>query len=93
MFSQFDDKGKLFTNVVAKRPIKVRIQVASHLIVGTVHIRPENRLKDEINQPEAFLAVTDAQILNERGEVVYSNKFCIVNRSQILWMSPEEERE
>ncbi|MCE1254247.1 MAG: hypothetical protein LWX83_11955 [Anaerolineae bacterium] len=91
MFSQFDDKGKLFTNVVAKRPVRVRIQVTSHLILGTVHIRPENRLKDEINQPEPFLAVTDAQIINDKGEVVYNNKFCAVNRSQILWMSPEDE--
>lgn len=91
MFSQFDDKGKLFTNVVAKKPIKVRIQVTTHLILGTVHIRPENRLKDEINQPENFLAVTDATLLNEKGEIVYTNKFLVVNRSNILWMAPETE--
>ena len=89
MFSQFDEKGKLFNNVVAKKPVKVNIQVATHRVNGTVHIRPENRLKDEINQPETFLAVTDAQIQNEAGELIYSSKFLIVNRSQILWMAPE----
>ena len=89
MFSQFDEKGKLFTNVVAKKPIRVVIMVATHRIVGTVHIRPENRLKDEINQPETFMAVTDAQIENELGQVVFTNKLLIVNRSQIIWMAPE----
>jgi hypothetical protein len=93
MFSQFDDKGKLFTNVVAKKPVKVRIQVATHLILGTVHIRPENRLKDEINQPETFLAVTDAQLINDKGETAYTCKFIVVNRSQILWMAPDTENE
>jgi hypothetical protein len=93
MFSQFDDKGKLFTNVVAKKPIKVRLQVATHLILGTVYIRPENRLKDEINQPETFLAVTDAQLFNDKGEIVYTCKFIVVNRNQILWMAPDTENE
>lgn len=89
MFSQFDDKGKIFNNVVAKKPVKVIIQVDNHRVVGTVHIRPENRLKDEINQPETFLAVTDAHIENEAGDTIYTNKFLIVNRSQISWMAPE----
>jgi hypothetical protein len=93
MYSQFDEKGKLFTNVVAKKPVQVCIQVTSHRIVGTVYIRPENRLKDEINMPEAFLAVTDAQVEDESGQVVYSNKFLVVNRSQILWMAPESDYE
>jgi len=93
MYSQFDEKGKLFTNVVAKKPIQVCIQVATHRIVGTVYIRPENRLKDEINQPEGFLAVTDAQVENENGQVVYTNKFLVVNRSQIIWMAPESDYE
>jgi len=93
MFSQFDEKGKLFTNVVAKKPVKVAIQVDSQRIIGTVHIRPENRLKDEVNQPETFLAVTDAQVENEMGQVIYTNKFLIVNRSQIIWMAPESEYE
>lgn len=89
MFSQFDEKGKLFNNVVAKKPVRVNIQVAGHRVVGTVHIRPENRLKDEINQPETFIAVTDAQVEDETGKTIYTNKFLIVNRSQILWMAPE----
>jgi len=93
MYSQFDEKGKLFTNVVAKKPVQVCIQVAAQRILGTVYIRPENRLKDEVNQPEAFLAVTDAHVENESGQVIYTNKFLIVNRSQILWMAPESDYE
>ena len=93
MYSQFDEKGKLFTNVVAKKPVQVCIQIGLHRVFGTVYIRPENRLKDEINQPEAFLAVTDAHVENETGQIIYSNKFLVINRSQILWMGPESDYE
>ncbi|NPV84764.1 MAG: hypothetical protein HPY45_01975 [Anaerolineae bacterium] len=92
MHPQFEEKRKIFTNVITKKPIAVRIQTLSHLILGTVHIRPDNRLKDEINQPETFLAVTDATIINDSGEETCHCKFLAVNRAHIIWLSPEEEQ-
>lgn len=38
-------------------------------------MKPDERLKDELNRSEQFLAVTNASILNEQGEVAFSCKF------------------
>jgi len=91
MFSQFEEKRKIFTNVVTKKPIIVLIQTTTSLIRGTVHIRPDDRLKDEINQPETFLAVTDAVIKNLKGEEVHHCEFLAVNRSHVVWLTPESD--
>lgn len=91
MFSQFEEKGKIFTNVVNKKPINVRIQTHEHIILGTVHIRPDNRLKDEINLAETFLAVTDAVVQDLSGNVVFRSNFIAVNRTHIIWLLPTDE--
>jgi hypothetical protein len=91
MFTQFEEKGKLFTNVVAKKPVNVQIQTSTHVINGTVHIRPDNRLKDEINQTEAFLAVTGASIYDLNKNLLQKCNFIAVNRSQIIWLVPDDE--
>jgi hypothetical protein len=91
MFTQFEEKGKLFTNVIAKKPVNVQIQTSTHVIQGTVHIRPDNRLKDEINQTETFLAVTNASIYDLHKNLVQQCNFIAVNRSQIIWLVPDDE--
>jgi hypothetical protein len=91
MYPQFEEKRKIFTNVVTKKPVIVKIQTTTQQILGTVHIRPDNRLKDEINQPETFLAVTDATITSQGGEENYYCEFLAVNRAHIIWLSPESE--
>jgi hypothetical protein len=62
-----------------------------HFIRGRVHIRPDDRLKDEINQNEAFLAVTEAVVQDQKGNTLYKADFLAVNRSQIIWLVPTEE--
>ena len=91
MFTQFEEKGKLFSNVIAKKPVTVQIQTATNVIFGTVHIRPDNRLKDEINQTETFLAVTDASVFDMFKNLVQKCNFIAVNRSQIIWLVPDDE--
>lgn len=91
MYSSFSEKGKIFTNVVTKKPIDVYIQTNLHFIRGRVHIRPDDRLKDEINQNETFLAVTEAVVQDQQGNTIYKADFLAVNRSQIVWLVPTEE--
>jgi hypothetical protein len=91
MFTQFEEKGKLFSNVIAKKPVAVQIQTCTHVIFGTVHIRPDNRLKDEINQTESFLAVTDASVYDLHKNLIQKCNFIAVNRSQIIWLIPDDE--
>jgi hypothetical protein len=90
-FSQYDEKGKLFTPVITKKPIAVIIQTETHLIEGNIYIRPGERLLDDINQGENFLAVTDATISQTNGKVLHRTNFMAVNRTQILWLLSKEE--
>lgn len=91
MVTQYDDKGKIFTQVVSKEPIEVKIMTQHNLISGLIHVRRDIRIKDELNQENRFLAVTDAVIYNHRNEELYRTNFLIVNVSHIIWVIPAEE--
>ncbi len=88
---EFDEKGKIFTNVVTKRATPVIIQTATQRIHGNIHVPPEVRIKDEMNKPDQFLAVTDAKITNGQGEELYKAGLVILNRATIIWLIPEED--
>jgi hypothetical protein len=91
MATEFDDKGKYFTNVIAKVPFTALIQTSQHLIHGVIHVKRDERVIDELNLPESFLAVTDATVSTLEGEQLYACKFMTVNRSHIVWLIPETE--
>ncbi|MEN8172237.1 MAG: hypothetical protein ABFS03_05095 [Chloroflexota bacterium] len=91
MMQHVDHKGKYFTDVITKDPLPATIQTLTVRIKGQVHVRIQERLKDELNRPEKFIAVTDAVVTNTRGEVVYRTDFMAVNREHILWLSPDED--
>lgn len=93
MSVDYDERGKFFTNVVTKRPVKALIQTTTHLIRGTIHIRQDERVKDELDRDELFLAVTGAAVLGTGGEALHSAPFLAVRRAQIVWLMPEEEGE
>jgi len=90
MSVEYDDKGKYFTNVISKHPVPVLIQTTRHLIRGKIHIRPEERVKDELDLPELFLAITEASILDADGKEAYHSDFLAVLRTQIIWVMPDE---
>jgi hypothetical protein len=92
MVVEYDEKGKFFTDIIVKDVIRSHIQTQEHTILGYVHVRKGDRLSDEINQPSIFLAVTDAEIYSQDGERLYSSDFLAVNREQIVWLMPVEER-
>ncbi|OJX47208.1 MAG: hypothetical protein BGO78_17205 [Chloroflexi bacterium 44-23] len=91
MVIQYDDKGKIFTSVITKKSIKVLIQTQTHRVTGMVFYRPDDRLIDELNQTDIFLAVTDAKILDENNNVLFESNFLTVNINQIVWILPYEE--
>jgi hypothetical protein len=91
MVSNFEEKGKVFTQVVTKKPISVTIQTSNQLIRGKIHIRPEDRLKDELNRKDLYIAVTDAIVYSEEGNALYHSGFLSVNTEQIIWLMPDEE--
>jgi hypothetical protein len=90
MTIEYDEKGKFYTDVVTKLPVAAVIQTRIHLVRGFVHIRQGERLKNELEKDEKFLAVTNAVIHNEDDKVLYSAPFMAVQRSQIVWIMPVE---
>jgi len=91
MSMYFDDRGKFFTTVITKEAVAVVIQTVTHCIRGHIHIRPGERLKDEINREDPFFAVTDAEISDLAGNKLYQSEFVAVNRQQIIWLLPEDQ--
>jgi hypothetical protein len=60
------------------------IQKVMHRIEGSVHIRLDERVKDELDRSELFLAVTNAKVFGLDGALLYETDFMTVSRSQIV---------
>ena len=91
MLPTYDDKGKIFTPVVTKKPVSVTLQTATHRIIGNIHVRHDHRLKDELDSAEAFIAVTNAKIYDANGSMILQSSFLAVQCQQIIWIIPNEE--
>jgi len=86
-----DAKGKYYTTHVSKQSVAVVARVQDSIVHGTVHLTPDNRLKDELNGDETFLAVTQAEVWEIGGErPLYTTDVLIVNKDQIVWIFPHE---
>ncbi len=91
MTIEYDEKGKYYTDIVRKTPTPVTIQTAVHLIRGLVHVREGERLKNELERDEAFLAVTQATVYDAGDKALFSAAFMAVRRAQIVWIMPLDE--
>lgn len=88
---EFDERGKIFTKVINKVPVHVIIQTTAQLIYGKIHVKPDERLSDEINRDLEFLPVTNAVIYSLEGQILYQANFLSINRGQIVWILPSTE--
>lgn len=89
MSIDYNEKGKIFTEVVTKIPVFVTIQTTTHRIRGRLHVRRDQRVKDELDRDENFLALTEAAVFNADGNVLYESPFLAVQRANIVWVMPE----
>ncbi|HSM25811.1 MAG TPA: hypothetical protein VK856_13185 [Anaerolineaceae bacterium] len=92
MYTQYEDKGKIFTQKITKEQKEVIIQTTSHKISGTIHIQMDNRIIDELNETNQFMALTDAKILDPVENVLYQAEFLSINVNQIIWVLPVEDK-
>ena len=90
MSLHYDDKGKFYTEYVSKNGVNAIIQTLTHRINGKIFIRVGERVTDELNRSEKFIAVTDATIFDGEGDLSYKCDFITVNRDHIIWIMPEE---
>ncbi len=93
MKASFDEKGKIFTEVVKKRPVNVHIQTSTHLIRGKFHVRLNERIKDELDRSDTFIALTEAAIYDLNGGLIYNCSFLTVNRLDIVWLFQDNDLE
>ena len=93
MTIEYDEKGKVFTDIVTKVAIPAVVQTTQHLIQGNVHVRRDERLKDELDRDELFLAITDAKVIGLDGRTLHETRFLAVRRAQIVWVMPAHESE
>ena len=87
MTIEYDEKGKYFTNIVTKAAIPAKIKTQTNLVEGDIHIKPDERLKDELDLPEPFLAVTNATVYTEAGQIAFQTSFLAIRREQIVWVT------
>ena len=91
MTIEYDEKGKFYTEVVTKLPVSAVIQTATHVVRGFVHIRQGERLKNELERDEVFLAVTKATIHGKDDQILFSTPFLAIKRAQIVWIMPVDD--
>jgi len=91
MTIRYDDKGKFFTDVITKDTVPAIIQTLVTRIQGNMHVRINERVKDDLNRGEQFLAITDAKIFDLQGEKMYDAEFLLINRDHVIWVIPDDE--
>jgi uncharacterized protein DUF6812 len=92
MTFEYDEKGKIFTEIVSKVAIPATVQTTTHLIRGQLHVRRDQRIKDELDLNENFLAMTEVSVMDPDGQTLFQAPFLAVRRSHIIWVLPEQNR-
>jgi hypothetical protein len=92
MTIEYDEKGKIFTEIVSKVPTPATIQTTTHLLHGYVHVRRDQRIKDELDASENFLALTEVSVLGPDGQTLFQAPFLAVRRSHIIWVIPDQHK-
>ena len=90
MTIEYDEKGKYYTETVTKMPVSATIQTTVHLVRGFVHVRQGERLKNELERDDTYLAVTDARICGPDDNVLFTADFLAIQRNQIVWIMPAD---
>ena len=92
MTIEYDEKGKIFTDIVSKVAVQATIQTTTHLIRGKLHVRRDQRIKDELDLDENFLALTEVSVLGPDGQMLFQAPFLAIRRSHIVWVLPEQDK-
>ena len=92
MATEYDDKGKYFTDIISKLAIVATVQTVVQKIEGSIHVRLNERISDELDRDEPFLPMTSAKVFDQAGRMQYECDFISIRRSQIVWIIPQEER-
>jgi hypothetical protein len=67
---------------------KVTILTANYRIKGSINLPPGSRVTDYIVEAKEFIAVTDAEVWEVVGRLVFTVPFINVNREHIQILAP-----
>ncbi len=91
MYTQFEEKGKIYTNKISKDQREVVIQTSKQKIFGTIHVQVDQRLIDDLNTSKDFLAMTNAKIFDDNENIISETNFLTINIDHIVWIMPVDE--
>jgi len=91
MTIEYDEKGKIFTDIISKVAVYATIQTTTHMLHGRIHVRRDQRIIDELDLSENFIAITDVSVLGPDGLALFQAPFLAVRRSHIVWVIPEQQ--
>jgi hypothetical protein len=86
---RIDEKGKFFTPRITKDAVTAFVRTPGKVIIGSVYVRPGNRLTDELNSdPSSFLPMTDARVYraDDEGFLLHAS-FLLAAYREILLIS------
>jgi hypothetical protein len=82
---------KYYSDKINKVSVSVIIKTDDNIIIGDLHIRPQNRIMDELCFAEQYLALTDAVVYESSGKARFKTRFMTVNTSKIVYVIPKDE--
>jgi hypothetical protein len=92
MVTHFDEKGKIYTDIVQKQAVWVTIQLPHSRVHGAVFLRNNERIKEGLDEAGTFIALTQAEIYTSDGaSVEQKTNLLVINKSQIIWVLPDAE--
>jgi hypothetical protein len=94
MTTRNDQSGKIFSHVISKEPVKVKLRTSSAIIEGEIYKKHDERLLDAVNDAAQFIAMTNVKFLEwqDRVEITTEAEFAVINRETIEWLLPLENQ-
>jgi hypothetical protein len=92
MVRRVDSNGKVFTDRVRKERVACIIQTVQQRIRGEAFRSADNRIMDDLNGQEKFIALTHAEVLGPADEVLARAQFMLVNKNHVVWVLPADDR-
>jgi hypothetical protein len=92
MVTRVDANGKVFTDHVRKERFACIIQTVTQRIRGEAFRERDHRIMDDLNNPDAFIALTHAEVLGPADEVLARAQFMLLNKKHIVWVLPADDR-
>lgn len=81
------NKERGFRPQISTLQFPVVIQTFHNRIIGNLHTRENERIKDALNSNEPFIALTQVQIFDMNGTVeLNKSDFLAINRNKIIWV-------